>query len=390
MDLGATICRPANPRCGECPLSSDCAAFAGGNPAHYPEKRQRAPRPHRHGIAWWIERGSAVWLVRRPAKGLLGGMAALPGMAWDDAPPATPDAIATVRHVFTHFSLDLYIVPPQRTARRGLVAADRPAKRRRSSDPLPQSRGDNACSLTTDLPPEPFFGGPGLDRADALRADDAALHDLTQRHDARELQWQDGLPVLSQDGRLMWGSPSSPELFLGLDDGSPRYSAIQPVVPDAPSAFGAMALLHRDDAPLFAAALSLSRWHGRHRFCANCGHLTEPVRGGWSRRCPSCTAEHYPRVDPVVIMLAENRGTPAPRSPATLSTGALFGARRLRRGRRDARGGRRARAPRGSRHPGPQRPLYRQPALALPVVADGRLPRRGRRRRVDHRYQRAR
>lgn len=161
--------------------------------------------------------------------------------------------------------------------------------------------------LTTDLPPEPFFGGPGLDRADALRADDAALHDLTQRHDARELQWQDGLPVLSQDGRLMWGSPSSPELFLGLDDGSPRYSAIQPVVPDAPSAFGAMALLHRDDAPLFAAALSLSRWHGRHRFCANCGHLTEPVRGGWSRRCPSCTAEHYPRVDPVVIMLAENR-----------------------------------------------------------------------------------
>ena len=111
--------------------------------------------------------------------------------------------------------------------------------------------------LTTDLPPEPFFGGPGLDRADALRADDAALHGLTQRHDARELQWQDGLPVLSQDGRLMWGSPSSPELFLGLDDGSPRYSAIQPVVPDAPSAFGAMALLDRDDAPVFAAALSL-------------------------------------------------------------------------------------------------------------------------------------
>jgi A/G-specific adenine glycosylase len=110
MDLGATICRPANPRCAECPLSSDCAAFAGGNPAQYPGKRQRAPRPHRHGIAWWIERGSAVWLVRRPAKGLLGGMAALPGLAWDDVPLATPDAVATVRHVFTHFSLDLHIV----------------------------------------------------------------------------------------------------------------------------------------------------------------------------------------------------------------------------------------------------------------------------------------
>jgi A/G-specific adenine glycosylase len=110
MDLGATICRPANPRCAECPLSNDCAAFASGNPEQYPEKRQRAPRPHRHGIAWWIERGREVWLVRRPAKGLLGGMAALPGMAWDDAPLATPDVIATVRHVFTHFSLDLHIV----------------------------------------------------------------------------------------------------------------------------------------------------------------------------------------------------------------------------------------------------------------------------------------
>ncbi len=51
MDLGATICRPTNPRCGECPLSSDCAAFASGNPEQFPEQRQRAPRPHRHGIA---------------------------------------------------------------------------------------------------------------------------------------------------------------------------------------------------------------------------------------------------------------------------------------------------------------------------------------------------
>jgi NAD+ diphosphatase len=69
-----------------------------------------------------------------------------------------------------------------------------------------------------------------------------------------------------------------------------------------------MALLHPADAPLFAAALSLSRWHEAHRFCANCGRSTEIVRGGWSRRCPSCSAEHFPRVDPVVIMLAEHDG----------------------------------------------------------------------------------
>ena len=67
-----------------------------------------------------------------------------------------------------------------------------------------------------------------------------------------------------------------------------------------------MALLHPEDAPLFAAALSLSRWHGRNRFCAGCGRVTEPVRGGWSRRCADCSAEHFPRVDPVVIMLAEH------------------------------------------------------------------------------------
>src|SRR6185369_10117652 len=75
MDLGATICRPRNPRCGDCPLSSDCAAFASGDPDAFPERRPRADRPHRHGVAWWIERAGSVWLVRRPAKGVLGGMA---------------------------------------------------------------------------------------------------------------------------------------------------------------------------------------------------------------------------------------------------------------------------------------------------------------------------
>ena len=51
-----------------------------------------------------------MWLVRRPAKGLLGGMAALPGPIWGDAPPEIP-ALATVSHGFTHFTLDLHLVP---------------------------------------------------------------------------------------------------------------------------------------------------------------------------------------------------------------------------------------------------------------------------------------
>lgn len=160
----------------------------------------------------------------------------------------------------------------------------------------------------TNASVEPFFSGPGLDRADALRADEAAIQALAAKEFARELQWENGLPKLAADGRLTWTAAASPDLFLGLDGEQPCFSPIIQVTADARSAFPQMALLDRRDAPLFAAALSLSRWHSRHRFCANCGQLTLIVRGGWSRRCPSCSAEHYPRVDPVVIMLAENDG----------------------------------------------------------------------------------
>jgi A/G-specific adenine glycosylase len=110
MDLGATICRPKNPRCLECPLRSCCVAHGSGQPETFPERLQRAPRPHRHGVAYWTERSGAVWLVRRPAKGLLGGMAALPGNNWIADAPERANAIATVRHVFTHFWLNLQVV----------------------------------------------------------------------------------------------------------------------------------------------------------------------------------------------------------------------------------------------------------------------------------------
>ena len=109
MDLGATICRPRQPRCIACPLQRDCRAFASGEPESFPTKRQRKERPHRYGAAWWIERDGHVWLVRRPASGLLGGMAALPGDDWTETPPPGRNPLGTVRHVFTHFSLDLTI-----------------------------------------------------------------------------------------------------------------------------------------------------------------------------------------------------------------------------------------------------------------------------------------
>ncbi len=109
MDLGATICRPKVPNCGACPLASCCKAFAGGKPDRYPAAKAKRVRPQRYGTAWWIERDGHVWLVRRPAKGMLGGMAALPGPDWTDERRASAASIGAVHHVFTHFALELQI-----------------------------------------------------------------------------------------------------------------------------------------------------------------------------------------------------------------------------------------------------------------------------------------
>ena len=152
----------------------------------------------------------------------------------------------------------------------------------------------------------PFFSGAGLDRADALRALPDKLGELASRDDARELVWRDGIPAMDERGKLVWSKLSEPSLFLGLDGDAPRFSPIAEPATQAFSVMPLLAQLDAADAPLFAAVMSLARWHVRHRFCANCGHATEVVRGGWSRRCPRCSAEHFPRVDPVVIMLVEH------------------------------------------------------------------------------------
>jgi A/G-specific adenine glycosylase len=110
MDLGATICRPRSPDCPACPLRMDCTAARLGTPEAFPAPKVRKVRPHRFGVAWWIRRGDELWLTRRPTDGLLGGMAALPGLEWTDERPAA-NPLITHRHGFTHFILDLAVVP---------------------------------------------------------------------------------------------------------------------------------------------------------------------------------------------------------------------------------------------------------------------------------------
>ena len=154
------------------------------------------------------------------------------------------------------------------------------------------------------MPPEPFFAGPGIDRADALRNRPDAVAALLAQPDARALMWADGVPALDSAGALTWREVTGDEpLFLGLDGGSPRFAAL-PASAAGAEARAILGQLDPTDAPLFAAALSLSSWHLRHVYCSVCGSPSAIFRAGWARRCEACGAEHYPRVDPVVIMLA--------------------------------------------------------------------------------------
>jgi A/G-specific adenine glycosylase len=116
MDLGATICTPRQPKCLLCPLREGCAAYAAGDQEAYPVKPAKTAKPTRHGTIFWARNGGDVLLVRRPPKGLLGGMRALPTGPWSAEPPGLADAPAradwrllpaTVEHVFTHFRLKL-------------------------------------------------------------------------------------------------------------------------------------------------------------------------------------------------------------------------------------------------------------------------------------------
>jgi A/G-specific adenine glycosylase len=122
MDLGAVICRPKAPLCDRCPVAAACLARAGGEPDSYPRRTAKAERPHRFGVAYVLTRGEEVALVRRPPKGLLGGMLALPTSEWRTARWTDAEALAAaparapwrgvgeVDHVFTHFSLTLRLL----------------------------------------------------------------------------------------------------------------------------------------------------------------------------------------------------------------------------------------------------------------------------------------
>ena len=116
MDLGATICKPRRPDCGHCPWSDACMARAQGIESSLPKKAPKRAKPVRHGHVWALfDSDGRVATVRRPNKGLLGGMLALPSSNWGTQPDPRPPFLAEwedvgeVRHTFTHFHLVLRV-----------------------------------------------------------------------------------------------------------------------------------------------------------------------------------------------------------------------------------------------------------------------------------------
>jgi NAD+ diphosphatase len=158
------------------------------------------------------------------------------------------------------------------------------------------------------------FTGAGLDRADHVRLDAERLAELVANKEARLLRLVELDPVLDEDGRLAWDpldGVGGDALFLGLDEGAPLFAPLvrmQTLGQRAWSVFRLLSMMSGKDAAIWGAARSVNEWHNRHGYCGICGTATNIFRAGWGRKCPNCGAEHFPRVDPVVIMLAEHDG----------------------------------------------------------------------------------
>ena len=162
----------------------------------------------------------------------------------------------------------------------------------------------------------PGFTGSPLDRADRVRNDLEAYGALRVDWRARVLGL-DGLdPIVGTEGGLHWHSIADLEgseelILLGLSDGKPHFVSLVEATGDAfrsPAIWRALSMLPAEDAAIYGTARSLIEWHNAHRFCGRCGHPTELFRAGWGRKCGNCDKEHFPRTDPVVIMLAEYEG----------------------------------------------------------------------------------
>ena len=179
-----------------------------------------------------------------------------------------------------------------------------------------------------DLGPKPRLGyaTSSIERTAELRTDAAALSALENDRCARAYLVAGDSVILKNTAEVAdplfnlaearaFGRTAE-VVFLGLCNGEPRFAiALEPqaaetlkardefVVTDLRS-IAVRGLVEPDHLSPLAEGKALLNWHARHRFCSTCGAATDVVEGGWRRDCPSCRAQHFPRTDPVVIMLA--------------------------------------------------------------------------------------
>jgi len=186
-----------------------------------------------------------------------------------------------------------------------------------------------------------FHGGP-LDRVSERRDDAAYIAALRARPDAKAVLIARDMPILPRGVAPL--APFFPlaeverlggaqfEALLGIEaGGAPMFAAMLPdgaveqlsgdsegfldrrqlVVPGRDDlaltdlrSIAMQGLVGADALAVLGQAKAILSWHARHRFCANCGALTRPAAAGWRRECDACKAQHFPRTDPVVIMLA--------------------------------------------------------------------------------------
>ena len=185
-------------------------------------------------------------------------------------------------------------------------------------------------SSRPDLGPKPRLGyaNSRVERAAEKRPDDAAL--AAYAADPKAMAYVIGWDLIVMKRREPVSDPlftmaqaravegAAEAVFLGLIDGAPRFGVgITPAAAETLKSrdgfhvtdlrsIAVQGLVMSDHLPPIAEAKAVLHWHARHRFCPNCGAATHPVCGGWKRDCPQCKTEHFPRTDPVVIMLAVN------------------------------------------------------------------------------------
>jgi A/G-specific adenine glycosylase len=119
MDLGATLCTPKNPSCGQCPWQTQCLAFKQGNPTNFPRKIAKAAIPTRYGFCTvQFNQKNQILLQQRPSNGLLGGLWEFyDASAWTSIKPKKKKGDFQITHIFSHFKLimDVCIAQPDKS-----------------------------------------------------------------------------------------------------------------------------------------------------------------------------------------------------------------------------------------------------------------------------------